>query len=68
MRVTYVGTGARDDDQVCAVFGRDFPVGESVDVSDLPEAQQSLLKGNPTFSVDDGAPAKKAASAASAQG
>lgn len=64
MKATYVGTGARDDDIVCSVFGREFTLNEALDVSDLTEEQQALLDGNPTFETDS--KPKKASAAPSA--
>lgn len=61
MLATYISTGDQDDDRVCRVFGLEFPIGEAVDVSDLPTAQQTLLKGNRTFTVEDGPAKPKAA-------
>lgn len=58
MKATYIGTGARDDDIDCMVFGRTFHLGDAVDVLDtdtgpaLTLEQQQLLVGNPTFETD----------------
>lgn len=63
MKATYIGTGARDDDVLCRVFGMDFPLNEAVDTSDLPAEQQALLDGNPTFTTDTKPPKAKPAPA-----
>lgn len=63
MKATYIGTGARDDDETCTVFGVDFKQGEAVDVSGLTEEQRNLLDGNPTFETDS-KPKKSAAAPA----
>jgi hypothetical protein len=38
-------------DEPCVVFGKEFPFGVSVDVSDLAPQFQAKLKANPTFEV-----------------
>lgn len=58
MKATYIGTGARDDDLDCTIFGRTFRLGETVDLTDpdlgapVTKEQQILLQGNPTFETD----------------
>lgn len=56
MKATYIGTGDRGDDHICTVFGRDFPLNEAVDVSDLDPAHKERLRGNPTFQTEGGEP------------
>lgn len=53
MKATYIGTGDRGDDVTCKVFGKEFQLNEPLDVTDLDEEHQTLLRGNPTFVIDD---------------
>lgn len=53
MKATYIGTGAQDDNLLCTVFGRDFPLGEAVEVSDMDDSVKERLRGNGTFTTDD---------------
>lgn len=53
MRVRFIGSGEPGEDEVCTVFGQDFPRGEWV------EASNQKLANNPAFEVDadaDGVP------------
>ena len=53
MRVRFIGAKEPGEDEVCTVFGQDFPRGVWV------EASNQKLVGNPAFEVDtdgDGEP------------
>ena len=54
MKATYLGDGA---DAACTVFGKDFPAGEAVDVSDLHPDHQAKLVANGMFKTS-GKPAE----------
>lgn len=54
MKVTYIGTPDDNDTEAVFLFGKEFPRGEAVDVSDLSEEHQTKLAGNPTFLAGDG--------------
>lgn len=46
MRVRFIGSGEPGEDEVCTVFGQDFPQGVWVETSN------QKLVGNPAFEAD----------------
>ncbi len=59
MKATFKGEDKGGDTE-CIVFGRVFPAGEPVDVSDLDPVYQRKLAGNPMFDTTSGGRAPKA--------
>lgn len=63
MKVMFTGDPAGGDNSTgVRMFDRLFPVGQEVDVSDMPEAIQKKLAGNSHFVVS-GTPGEPAAAA-----